>query len=93
MVNAVTIADRITQQYRFARDGGGRLYVFDGGLYRPTGEDWVRQCVKQIHISSNERSQWSSFRAREACEYIRTDAPLLWDLSYARDDGLEERIR
>jgi hypothetical protein len=37
------IARAITLEYRFARDPGGRLYLFRDGVYRPLGERFVQQ--------------------------------------------------
>ncbi|HWQ56663.1 MAG TPA: phage/plasmid primase, P4 family [Bryobacteraceae bacterium] len=73
------LADEITRQASFARDAGGRLYVFKDGVYNPSGELFVQQRVKGIMNRWGNEAKWTSRKAKEVCEYIRVDAPALWD--------------
>lgn len=73
------LADEILTTEYFARDAGGQLYVFAGGVYRPHGEASIAQRVKAILLANGDTKKWSSHRAREVTEFIRVDAPLLWD--------------
>lgn len=73
------LADEILASEHFARDAGGQLYVFTDGAYRPHGEVSISQHVKAILLANGGTKQWSSHRAREVQEYIRVDAPLLWE--------------
>jgi putative DNA primase/helicase len=60
---------------RFAQDAGRRLYWFDGSVYRPYGDEYVRKAVRDI----TESDEWTRRLAEEAVEYIRVDAPHLWE--------------
>ena len=46
------LARAVMADHYFARDAGGRLYVFKNGVYKPVGEPLVRQRVKGI-VGSN----------------------------------------
>lgn len=70
------LANAITTEHYFAQDSGGKLYVFRDGVYTPEGEAHVKRCVKALTIAWEEN--WTANRAKETCEYIRVDAPLLW---------------
>jgi P4 family phage/plasmid primase-like protien len=74
-----TLADEILVHDAFARDAGGQLYVFEGGAYRPHGEQQITQRVKALLLTTGDTKKWSSHRAREVVEFIRVDAPRLWD--------------
>ena len=74
-----SLADDILRTDHFARDIGGHLYAFMGGVYRPTGEERITQRVKTLLIENGDSKRWSSHRAREVVEYIKVDAPHLWD--------------
>ena len=74
-----SLADRIQQDSCFAKDVGGLLYVFENGVYRPTGEAFVCRRLKEIMIASGDAKRWSTHRAAEVCEFIRVDAPTLWE--------------
>jgi P4 family phage/plasmid primase-like protien len=73
------IADSITLRHRFARDPGGRLYIYRKGVYHPDGDSSVRQLVKAFLKSRGLATQWSSRKAEEVVKYIEVDAPLLWE--------------
>ncbi len=76
--NVDEIAQAIKADHHFARDPGGRLYVFKGGVYKPVGELLVRQRVKGIMTEWGLAQKWSTRRAAEVVEYIRVDCPELW---------------
>jgi P4 family phage/plasmid primase-like protien len=65
----------LRQGEHFAQDAGHKLYYFHAGLYRRDGDEHVRRLVKKL--SGDE--QWSSHLAKEVGEYIRVDAPQLWE--------------
>jgi putative DNA primase/helicase len=73
------IAAAITGRYYFAKDAGERLYVCLGGVYRPSGDSVIRKCVKELLVEWGLPAKWSTRKAAEAIEYIRVDAPELWD--------------
>lgn len=77
--NTAELAGEITEGACFARDVGGRLYVFKEGVYSPSGELFVQQRVKGIMSRWGIETKWTSRKAKEVCEYIRVDAPALWD--------------
>ncbi|MEO7859652.1 MAG: bifunctional DNA primase/polymerase, partial [Nitrospirales bacterium] len=68
------LADQIQQDSCFAKDAGGLLYVFENGVYRPSGKAFVCRRVKEILIASRVTRTWSSYRASEVYEFIRVDA-------------------
>jgi len=59
------IAEAITARNRFARDAGGRLYVFRGGCYHPDGASFVGQQVKRLLARMSLASKWSSHKSDE----------------------------
>jgi len=68
------LSDAILKTEHFARDAGGRLYVFAGGVYRPSGEMVIKRAVKRLLNEWNQPASWTSRRAAEVVEYIRVDA-------------------
>lgn len=73
------LADEILRADHFAKDAGDLLYVFDGGCYRPHGEARISRQVKRLLELNSDTARWSSHRAREVAEYVRVDAPDLWE--------------
>lgn len=73
------LADEILRTDHFAKDAGGLLYVFEGGCYRPHGEARIARQVKRLLELNGDTAKWSSHRAREVAEYLRVDAPDLWE--------------
>lgn len=65
--------------HRFAVDGGGALYVWDNGAYRPGGGDFVARKAKEVLSALGLGSQWSSYRSSEAAKWIAVDSPRLWE--------------
>ena len=74
-----TLADEILRTDHFAKDAGGELYSFEGGCYRPNGEERIARQVKRLLELNGDTARWSSHRAREVSEYLRVDAPALWE--------------
>jgi P4 family phage/plasmid primase-like protien len=73
------LADAITSETSLARDAAGRLYCFSGGAYRLGGQLHVQQRVKQLLEDWELSAMWRSKVSKEVAEYIRLDAPLLWE--------------
>src|SRR5204862_63369 len=71
------VAAEITVRAQFAKDTSGRLYVFDRGVYRLGGEQFVRERVKAICKARGTSDTWSSHGAAEVTEYIRVDCDVL----------------
>lgn len=65
----------ITRNNHFARDRGGRLYVYRNGVYHSCGNDAVELAVAQILEAT--QIKWTSHRSKEAKHYITVHAPLL----------------
>ena len=74
-----TLADKITAEHHFAQDAGNKLYEFSDGVYRPTGERFVKRRVKRILNERGESKKWSLHIANEVVGYISVDAPELWE--------------
>lgn len=74
------LADTILVTDAFAQDAGGQLYVFETGAYRPHGEAHIARRVKSILVTNGDSKRWSSHRAREVFEFLRVDAPHVWDV-------------
>ncbi len=73
------LADAVQSNYRFAADAGGRLRVYESGAYKASGEQLIQRQVKKLLGAWNKDSDWSSYLTREVVEYIRVDAPQLWE--------------
>jgi P4 family phage/plasmid primase-like protien len=73
------LAEAITAKHRFARDRGGKLYVYRDGCYRPDGASIVHRQVKIIMERLRQSPRWSSHKSEEVVKYIAVDAPVLWE--------------
>jgi len=71
------LADAITTVDRFAKDAGGRLYVYQDGVYRQNGEGFIKARVKELLLDWELAARWRSITAKETVEYIGVDAPSL----------------
>lgn len=79
-VSAAELAELILRRgLRFARDAGGRLYVYQDGVYRPDGARIVQAEAKQILTECGARGQWTSHKCGEAARWIAADCPILWE--------------
>lgn len=58
---------------------GGKVCVFESGVYKPTGESYVKRRVKSILGALRKPQQWTSRRGDEVVKYIAVDAPALWE--------------
>jgi putative DNA primase/helicase len=74
-----TLADIICKNEHFAQDAGGKLYRYVSGAYRPKGERFVSAQVKALCIDLRKADEWSTRLASEVVEFIRVDAPELWE--------------
>jgi P4 family phage/plasmid primase-like protien len=74
-----TLADEILKGDHFAQDAGEKLYRFRHGVYTPDGAASVKRQVKALLEEWDLADEWSSHRAEEVVEYLRVDAPSLWD--------------
>lgn len=73
------LADQIMLTECFAQDPGGKLYRFSSGVYKPDGSTHVKRFVKKLLEIWNLTAKWSSARSEEVVEFIRVDAPTLWE--------------
>jgi putative DNA primase/helicase len=73
------LADMMTTGSHFAVDMGGKLYVFESGVYKSNGESYVKRRVKSILRALKKPQQWTSRRSDEVVKYIAVDAPMLWE--------------
>ncbi len=71
------IEKAIKAENHFARDAGDRLYRFEDGVYRPTGQAFVKGAVKAYCEASNRAKSWSPDLAAKVTEYLVVDAPRL----------------
>jgi P4 family phage/plasmid primase-like protien len=74
-----TLADEIRTTDHFAQDAGDKLYRYRRGVYMPDGEASVKRHVKALLAKWDLSHEWSSHRAEEVVEYLRVDAPVLWE--------------
>jgi len=77
--SAAALAKLICADDHFAQDAGGKVYHFASGAYRPRGEQRIRARVKAICAELMCDDEWSSRLANETVEYIKVDAPELWE--------------
>lgn len=73
------LADAIKSGEHFAQDSGGKLYRFTDGVYAPDGSIHVKRTVKRLLEEWNKSAKWTSHRSEEVVEYLRVDAPTLWE--------------
>jgi P4 family phage/plasmid primase-like protien len=72
------LAGAITAKDYFARKSDGTLYVYRGRVYRPDGEQLVRQRVKHLLLDEDCSEMWSRALSNEILEFISLDLPELW---------------
>jgi P4 family phage/plasmid primase-like protien len=83
LVKAIGIAPALARDIQaddhFAQDFGERLYRYHHGVYVPDGAAHVKRRVKSLLDGWRMSDEWSSHVATETAEYLRVDAPYLWD--------------
>jgi P4 family phage/plasmid primase-like protien len=90
--NTAELADEITSTAHFAKDSGGRLYVYKDGFYQSSGGSFVSQRVKKIMTGWGLAAKWTSNKAEEVGEYIRVDCPELWSQPPADEINVENGL-
>ena len=78
VANVRLLAEALTVCDQFAKDAGGILYLYQGGVYKPNGESFVKSRIKQLMGAWDNQADWSSGIAPEVIEFIRVDARELW---------------
>jgi P4 family phage/plasmid primase-like protien len=73
------VAEDILKTERFAQDGGGKLYRYAGGVYKPRAEEVIRQHAKRFCVVNELTKKWSIRFSKEVIEFIRVDSPILWE--------------
>ena len=73
------LGNKILDEAAFTRDAGGKLYLFEGGVYRPTGERYVNRRVKELVIEYGKEKKWSTSLASQCSGWILADAVDLWE--------------
>jgi putative DNA primase/helicase len=81
--NVKLFAEALTVCDHFAKDVGGLLYLYQGGVYKPNGESFVKRRIKQLMGAWDNQADWSSDIATEVTEFLRVDASELWQMSPA----------
>jgi putative DNA primase/helicase len=76
---ASRIAEEILVRNSFARDRGGNLYVYENGVYRPSGERFIQRAAIEVLNEYGRRHQWTSHIGAEATKYIGLTCPELWE--------------
>jgi putative DNA primase/helicase len=76
--NVDDLAQAILAEHYFARDAGGKLYVYHEGVYKPHGDRTISRLVKDLMADWGVAGKWNTRRGTEVVEYIRIDAPDLW---------------
>src|SRR5579863_572202 len=71
------LAAVITSADYFARWSHRELYHYQGGVYRPGGDWFVRRRVKQLLCEFRKVDRWQRRLADEVIEFILLDAPVL----------------
>ena len=78
------LADAILREHSFAQDAGNQLYVFEGGYYRPHGQDAVARLVKTLLLQSGDAKRWSSHLTLRSCRISASRCPEPIGMSIAR---------
>ena len=69
----------ITSAHSFGRDGACQLFRYQGGVYTPDAEFFIRQQVKHLLVEFGRAERWSRRLAQEVIEFILLDAAELAD--------------
>ena len=72
------LADEVEATEYLACDAGGALYRFVGGTYR-SASDYVPQVTRFCLEKWEATKEWKRATPTDLIEYLRANAPLLWD--------------
>lgn len=70
---------RFMERESFARDGGNKLYWYDGGVYRDKGARRISHLLEAELDQENLTEHFSRYRVDEIVAFIRDRCPVLWD--------------
>ena len=73
------LADAITANVSFARDPGGMLYVFEGGVYKPTGKRYIERKCLELCDAWGKSKAWSPELASRVEARVAGYSPELWE--------------
>jgi len=71
------LSDDIVQSSYFARHPGGRVFLYERGVYVPGGEIFIRSQVKATLSRWGKSKSWTSKLGKEVVEYISLGLPEL----------------
>ena len=75
--NSQLICESIMKYVQFATDPAGRLYYYEGGVYKPRGEEAAARMYIKLLKAYDRASDWRPRRSEGLIEYIRMVAPPL----------------
>jgi putative DNA primase/helicase len=73
------IAMAVCTTEHFAQDVGGKLYRYVDGVYQPRADKTIKKITKRCCQRFAQQSSWSPRLAEHVAEFIRVDAPELWE--------------
>jgi len=62
-----------------AKDAGDKLYVFEGGVYRPYGREKIKKRAQELLAGRGLLNHWTTYREKQILEFIRVCCPRLWE--------------
>lgn len=65
--------------FRFARDAGNALHIYEDGRYVPWGAETIWDTTEQLAVTMNQLHKWSTGVADEVAKRIVRTAPALWE--------------
>jgi putative DNA primase/helicase len=71
------LAKAIKADAHFARDAGGLLYRFEGGVFKPTGVRFIERRTKELCEVLGKTKSWNPELATRIAAWISCDAPEL----------------
>lgn len=74
-----TLADCLMDNVHFAKDKYGRMYYYDGGVYKPEAEDLIRRLYVQLLVQQGHAKLWSETMPRKVIAYIMTQVEEILD--------------
>lgn len=85
-------ADALTADHFFASDPGGTLYVYQDGVYRPTGRQFIAGELRRRMEGWDISNKWSKNRVAEVTAYIEADIPTVWERPPAHEVNVANGI-